>query len=139
MTSQEKKEQLQKYKEAEREAVRLEEEIARWYSQAERTTTVLQKAPGGGTGGDRLQSAVEEIDGLLCQLGDKRAESVRIRRKIEDAIANVSDGRQRQLLRYRYIEGMTWTKTAVNLGVDERWVYRLHGQALSNLTIVSQC
>ena len=71
------------------------------------------------------------------RLGDKRRETVRLRREIEDVIASVPDGRLRMLLRYRYIDGMTWERIAVNMCMDARWIRRLHGRALSVLTLES--
>ena len=56
---------------------------------------------------------------------------------VKDAIASVPDGRLRMLLRYRYVDGMTWERIAVNMNLDARWVRRLHGRALDALTLES--
>ena len=59
MSSQEKKNFLMRYRDCEREIVRLEEEIARWQSRAERITAGYSPAPGAhGETRDRIQEAV---------------------------------------------------------------------------------
>lgn len=134
MTNQEKKEYLQKYQAAVTKANRLDDEIKKWRSTAERTTTVLHMVPVGGGSGDRLQNAVEQIDGLTKELAEKRIETVRLRREIGDIIDAVSDEQLRALLQYRYIYGLTWEAIAVEMGCTERWIYGLHGRALSAIT-----
>ncbi|MGH2251816.1 sigma factor-like helix-turn-helix DNA-binding protein [Enterococcus faecalis] len=41
--------------------------------------------------------------------------------------------KERELLRYRYIDGMTWTEIADALDTTERNVYFIHGRALRHL------
>ena len=138
MSNQEKKEALLKYRDAVREAERLENEIRRWYSRAEKMTAVVKLTPAGGPGSRSLEDAVEHIDALAEQLGGMHREAVELRRGIEGAIARVEDRRLRELLRRRYIDGEKWVQIAVNMGMDDiRWVYRLHGKALNALTIES--
>ena len=132
MNNQDKKARLNKYREAEAEASRLEREIARWYSKAERMTTAIKLVPGG-EGGRSLENSVEAIDALAGKLGEKRRETVRLRREIEDVIAAVPDGQLRMLLRYRYIDGMTWERVAVEMDMSYQWVCHLHGDALKEI------
>lgn len=137
MTNQEKKAKLNQYREAEAEAARLDLEITRLYSCAERATMVLKRTPGGGGDGRTLERAVEAIVDMADKLGAERLKAIRLRREIEDAIASVPDGQLRMLLRYRYVDGMTWERIAVNMNLDARWVRRLHGRALDALTLES--
>lgn len=55
MTNQEKKAELNQYREAEAEAARLEREICRWRSKAEKVTTAFKMLPGRGGAGMRLK------------------------------------------------------------------------------------
>ena len=69
MSSQEKKNFLMRYRDCEREIVRLEEEIARWQSRAERITAGYSPAPGAhGETRDRIQEAVCEMAELRGEL-----------------------------------------------------------------------
>lgn len=134
MTNQEKKAELRKYSEAQAQADRLREGIARLYSKAEKMTTVLKLVPAGGGGDRKIESAIEGIDEIAGCLGEKQSEANRLRREIEDTISTVQDGRLRLLLEYRYIDGMTWEAIAVKMGLMLRWVHELHGRALSAIT-----
>ncbi|WP_306574586.1 hypothetical protein [Anaerotruncus massiliensis (ex Togo et al. 2019)] len=133
MTNQEKKAYLGRYRDNEREIRRTEEEILRWESLSRKTTTTMGAAGGGSNGEDKLQAAVEKIvrwqNRLTLQLGER----VRLREEIEVAIGTVEDERLRLLLRYRYIDGWTWERIAVELNYAYRNVTRLHGRALDEI------
>ncbi|WMJ84551.1 hypothetical protein ACS3UN_06625 [Oscillospiraceae bacterium LTW-04] len=61
MTNIEKKAFLRRYGDNEREIKRLEEEISRWESRAEKVTASYSLAPAHGTDGDKVQVAVDNI------------------------------------------------------------------------------
>lgn len=42
---------------------------------------------------------------------------------------------ERELLRLRYIDGMTWEKIADRLGFDVRHIHRIHGRALQHFPL----
>ena len=63
--------------------------------------------------------------------------AVEKRKEIETVIETLEDKTLQLLLRYRYIDGMTWEQIAVKMRYDYRWVLRLHGRALERLTIES--
>lgn len=108
MSSQEKKNFLMRYRDCEREIVRLEEEIARWQSRAERITAGYSPAPGAhGETRDRIQEAVCEMAELRGALYDRLLDAAAVRREIERAIASLGEERLRLLLEYRYIDGLT--------------------------------
>jgi len=138
MTNQEKKEALQRYRAAEREEARLGREIGRWRARAERMTAGYGPTPTGAGDGRSLERTVAHIDELTGRLIHQRDELVSLRLSLGEAIGGVADPRLRELLTLRYIEGMTWGKLAIVMGYDDlRWVYRLHGRALEQLTIES--
>lgn len=47
-------------------------------------------------------------------------------------VDRMENQQERELLRYRYIDGMTWTSIAEALHVTERNVYFIHGRALQH-------
>lgn len=47
-------------------------------------------------------------------------------------VDRMENQKERELLRYRYIDGMTWTEIAEALGTTERNVYFIHGRALKH-------
>ena len=137
MTSQEKKEILLQYHVAEREEKRLEAEIQRWRSRAEKITAGYGGTPSGGGDGRSLENTVEHIDDLTRQLDDQRDRLVTLRWEIGMAIDSVPDARLRELLRLRYIEGRSFEQIAVCMNYSWRQVIRLHGTALSQ--VVMEC
>ena len=56
MTNQEKKAKLNQYREAEAESSRLEQEITKWYSKAEKLTTAVRIITSGGAAGRSLEN-----------------------------------------------------------------------------------
>lgn len=137
MTNQDKKAELRKYRDAEAAADRLREEIARLYSKAEKMTTVLRLVPVGGGDGRKIESAIEGIGELADRLGDKQREANQLRRRMEDAISTVPDGRLRLLLEYKYVDGMTWERIAEKMGMSVRGTTKMHGRALVEVSISS--
>ena len=133
MTNQDKKEFLQQYRLAEMEEQRLEHEIERWRSRAERMTAGYSKAPAGGADGRSMEHTLERLGDLAVELTQQRDKLIRLRREIGAAIDTVPDARLRELLRLRYIEGMTWERVAVQMGYSYMQVCRLHGKALTQV------
>ena len=50
-------------------------------------------------------------------------------------IMAVSDMCERQVLRYRYLEMMSWRQIGKELGTDVRTVRRWHEEALGNVVV----
>lgn len=130
--AQAKKEFLSQYGDNEREIARLEEEIARWESRAQRVTGSFSHLPRH-CGEDKIQSAVDEIFELRAMLYERLVDATELRRTIAAAIVKVPDKRLRLLLEYRYIDGLTWERVAAALTCDYRWTLRLHERAIAEL------
>lgn len=135
MTNQEKKEYLQRYRAAEREEARLCREIGRWRSKAEQMTAGYGPAPTGSGDGRSLEHTLEHLDELTRRLIHQRDEMVALRLQTGAAIGAVPDPRLRELLTLRYVEGMTWERIAVHMGLSYQWVCKLHGNALTELCL----
>lgn len=128
-------EQLRQYLMIQQEAQRLTQEIERWYSVAEKVTPSLTATRFTVPDGSRLENAIEQIDTLRDTLGDRLQDLIKCRRQIEFAIESVSDPRLRMLLRYRYIDGMTWEALAGKMGISPQWAQKLHKIALELMTV----
>jgi DNA-directed RNA polymerase specialized sigma subunit len=57
-----------------------------------------------------------------------------LRAEIIGTIDAVKDDRLRNILRRRYILGQKWEQIAVSLMLEYRWVLRLHGRALTEVS-----
>ena len=117
------------------EMQRLQREIERWRSIAEKVTPTLSAVRFTAPNGSRIENMVEKIDTLRDSLAAKMDELIRLRIQIEQAVEAVPDDRLRLLLRYRYIDGMTFEKIAEKMNLSYQWVSKLHGDALEQVQI----
>ena len=91
--------------------------------------------------GDKIQSnSVKSLDEVICRLELKRAETSRefvrlmdMQDKAEAMISYEKDHDRWAVLYRRYILNQKWEKIAVEINLDLRWIYRLHGQGLVDL------
>ena len=136
VTNAEKKAVLLEYQAIERRIKRLQVEKQGWMEKATAVSPNLSDMPKGA-GRDKIQHAVERIWEIEKRLDQEIDAQVDLRNRIESAVEGLGDGRLRDVMRYRYIDGMKWEEVAVAMHVDYRWVLRLHGRALAQLTIES--
>lgn len=62
------------------------------------------------------KKVVEELDGLVKQYNVKREQALVWKSETEALINQVSDAKGRMIIRYRYINDMTWQQIADKLG-----------------------
>lgn len=136
MTNAEKKDILLRYGFIERKISRLLEERRRWEDRALSLSRSFSDMPRGKSP-DTISKSVCQIIELEQEIDRVIDETVELRRQIESAIAGLQDEKLCELLRYRYIEGMTWERVSEAMHMDVRWVLRLHRRALEKLTIES--
>lgn len=131
------KEYLSQYGWIERNIRRLEEEKERWRQRALHITPSWSDTPGGGSGEDKIQTAVEKA----CLVEDKIVTEidrlVDLRQEIMTVIAAVPDPAQRELLERRYIQLQSLERIAVEMNYSYRQVKRIHGWALQKITVPS--
>lgn len=84
--------------------------------------------PRGGSG-DWTQTADRLIE-LEQAVNERTRELVRWKLAAIDAIRAVEEPRLAEVLELYYIDGFTWEQVAERMGLNLRWVYRLHGKAL---------
>ena len=84
--------------------------------------------PRGG-GADWTETADRLIE-LEQRVNARIRELVRWKLAANDAIRQVEEPRLAEVLELYYIDGFTWEQVAERMGLDLRWVYRLHGRAL---------
>ena len=135
MTNQEKKQYLLQDRNNESEISRTIEELTRRESRARRVTSGWSDLSSGTSNqGDRIQMCVEKIIEMQNKLAEQIDRGVALREDIEKAIGAVADDRLRLLLRYRYIDGYTWERIAVEMHYSWRQVVRMHGKALEEMS-----
>ena len=132
MTNQEKKNELKKYGNLNKDIDRKLSELERIKAMCTRMTTAfsdMPRTPGIKTREDlyiKLADLADEINADVDRYVDMRGVVVQ-------AIKTVDDWKLEQLLMCRYVDGMNWEQVAEAMTYDIRWVTRLHGKALAKL------
>lgn len=135
MTKEETKLWLKSCLHKKQEAEQIEEAIKRLEAEMYNPKTAkLDKLPGSscGAGSPTERLAIKHIDLLdryQEKLADLRAEQLRV----EEAIETLEPV-ERMLMRYRYLDGMTWEEVAVAISYSWKQMHRIHGRALDKLS-----
>ena len=134
MTNAEKKAVLLEYQAIERRIKRLQSEKQGWLEKATAVSPNLSDMPKSG-GTDKIQNAVCRIADIEQKINREIDRQIDLRERIEAAICAIPDGRLRDLMRYRYIDGMTWEQIAVEMHYSYVHICRMHGQALAQIML----
>lgn len=125
------KEYLWRVRDAERELKQLEQA----YTQARADILHLKgiaydadKVTGGKIGD--LSDAIAALEGYAQRLSAKWDELINLRETAKKLIDTLKDGRYREVLTLRYLDGQSWEQVAVTMGYTYRGVTGLHGKAL---------
>ena len=130
------KEELRDYRALTKERKQLEtllEEIeSPLYSAKVQRLTGMPFSPGSGESGSTQERLADRTMELRAKYADKIAELTERQLAIEQAI-DALPSTMRQLLRARYIEGLTWEEVCVSIGYGWRQTHRIHAEALQKL------
>ncbi len=137
MTNQDKIKYLKQYKALDRRINLKLAECEEWRDMAKKITQEYTDMPKGNGGVNRLEMAIENIDRLGREMNEDIDRLIDLRRDIQQAIKGVGDETLQELLERRYIHGQKWEDISGEMHYECRWIFRLHGKALSELTIKS--
>lgn len=135
MTYEEKVRWLRRYQDSLRREQELAEEVEQLRSRACKVTPSLSDMPGGTSDGQALPRAVEQILEAQHELQAQIEQCNTIRREVVDAIEQITNPRDKQILRRRYLLGERFENISVALHYEYRWIRRLHKKAISELEI----
>lgn len=138
MTYNEKKAWLSRYQVSLRRERELTEEVKQQEASAQAVTPRLSGMPGGGRPGDSLPRAVEAIIQAQQELQAQINQCGAIRREIVAALEQVTNARDHEILRRRYILGQRWEQIAVEMHIEYRWVTRRHRHTVENLILTPE-
>ena len=128
------KQELQQYGAIKREVEQLDEELARLKSSimSARGQIITDISRASSPEGDSLSKGVIKMVELEHLYQDMRAALCDKQIEIERAL-KVLNPTERRLMRYRYIDGMTWEKIAERMNYSYQWVCELHNIAVKTL------
>lgn len=133
MTYDEKIAWLRRYLDSLRLERELEREVDQMETLATRVTPRLSGMPGGGADGQSLPRAVEGIIRAKQELEEQVNVCKAIRGEIVAALEQITNPRDHEILRRRYILGQKWEQIAVEMNIDERWLRRCHSNAINRM------
>lgn len=134
MTKEETKLWLRSYRQKKLEAEQIAQTIERLEAEMYHPkTTRFDKIPGSthGAGSPTERLAIKHI-ALVERYEVKRMELLEEQARIEETIEKLGET-ERMLMRYRYIEGMTWEEVAVAINYSWMQMHRIHARALAKL------
>lgn len=129
MITKEELKRLRAYRERLRSLERQKEELR------EAVTNITQRLtgmPGGGDGHDRMMAFAARLDELEARYADLLAEQAEARLRAEKEICLLPE-QQERVMRYRYIDGMSWRLISRRMRYSEQHLYRIHDAALRRL------
>lgn len=92
----------------------------------------LTGMPGGGQDGSATEAMVAQHLALMDRYRAKLTALAAEQLAVEQAIDTL-DQRERILMRYRYIQGLTWEEICAAMHYSWRQVHRIHASALQQL------
>lgn len=131
----EKQKNLNRYRDISLEIERMIEERAREYSKACKITPVYTDMPKQTSSDNKLQTAIGKLLEEDQRLAEKISEYLSVKLKIEAEIEAVEDEQLQCLLRYRYIDHLTWEQIAEKMNYSRVHVLRLHKKILSQIML----
>lgn len=133
MDNKEKCRYLNQYRIMHIEIDQITKELQRWQDLATRISPSYSDMPHGG-GSDKVQTAAVEVAELTDKLNQKLHRAIMVQENIKKLLESLDDIKLRQLMFYRYINGMRWEEIAVRMDFNYRWVLRLHRKALNQIS-----
>lgn len=130
-----KKKYLLRYQKAKAEVSRIDTEL----QELERITAIkpisYDGMPHSSGGVKDLSAFAVKSDQLRHKLIKARYQQIKVFKEIHDHINAIEDDKQKDVLTYYYIKGMSWEEIAVKIGYTYRHTIRIHGYALAALKI----
>ena len=126
---------LRRYQDSLHRERELTEELEQLHSRACKVTPALTGMPGGGGDGQSLARAVESIVQAQQELDAQSNQCSAIRREIVAALEQITNPRDHEILRRRYILGQKWEQIAVEMYYSYKQVRRRHRACVESLCL----
>ena len=97
----------------------------------------LSGMPRSGTGNvePTFARAIDKIIDLENHINEEIAHLVDLKKEIRSVINEVIDGDEKLLLKYRYINFLTWEDICEKMNVSIRTAHRIHASALEHVKV----
>lgn len=135
MTYEEKISWLRRYQDNLRRERELAEELEQLHTRACKVTPALTGMPGCPSDGQSLARAVESIVQAQQELQAQINVCGAVRRDVVAALEQVTNARDHEILRRRYLLGQKWEQIAVDMYYSYKQVRRRHRACVEALTL----
>ena len=130
------KEYLQRYKDTQREIEDLDYRMAQLrLKYAAPSAIEYSDMPKAHNTEHDLSDYMAKMDEMTDYMISKYTRLRGIEVDIYKRIDLMENQNERELLRFRYIDNMTWEQIASRMGFDVRHIYRIHGCALQHFPL----
>lgn len=126
---------LRRYQDSLRRERELAEEVEQLRARACKVTPSLTGMPGGTSDGQSLPRAVENIVQTQQELQAQINQCGAVRREIVTALNQVSNPRDHEILRRRYLLNQKWEQIAVEMYYSYKQVRRRHRACVESLCL----
>lgn len=126
---------LSRYRRLNERIDRLLEEQSRWRERALKITPTLSQTPGGGGSGSPIERPMDKVLEIDMEINREIDELQTVRQEIRAALNQLEDENLKLLMKYRYIDGLTWKQVAKKMHYSWRHTCRLHGEALAKINM----
>ena len=134
MNHEEKKRYLKRYLAAKRKVRLLLDEIAELRDSQTSPMGLGDGMPKGNIKSD-LSGYMVKLDELLRELEAEQEVQMITYQEIRNALKNMEDNTEQEILIRRYMLGQSWEKISAEMGYSYRHTTKKHGQALKNFEI----
>jgi len=129
-----KKEYLKSYKKAKIRKKRILDEIQRLRADQMFPSVSYDDMPHG-PGISDLSDYIVRVEAKVEKLKLERLEKIKLYSEIEGRIKVMADDNEREVLRLRYLTGLSWEAVAVEMGYGWRHTHNIHASKLKNFSI----
>ena len=82
-----------------------------------------------------LSGYAAELDEMINELIEERYLRIKTYQQITKQIKQMKSENEKDVLFYRYIRGLDWWEIAEKMNYSERWIYKIHGEALAHFEL----
>lgn len=134
MNNEEKKRYLKRYLAAKRKVRLLLDEIAELRDSQTSPMGLGDGMPKGNMKSD-LSGYMVKLDELLRELEAEQEVQMITYQEIRNALKNMEDNTEQEILIRRYMLGQSWEKIAIEMRYSQGHILKIHGKALQNFSV----
>ena len=136
MTTAQKKNYLSKIKEYDHKIKVVQEELLEVLSQSGTTINYSGMPKGGAPDGTKTELHIEKTEQIRKEISELKTKRNKIKSDIKIKLYKMADHELASLLKYRYVDGLTWREVANRLHTTKGYVRnKMHLKALKEFKL----